>query len=86
MPFGVRAETLLDAREADLGRWHELAVDDDGAVVVHEIPNRAAVTSEVSDAATDFLELRDGWRRRRRCLCAGLRKARQPTESERGNG
>ena len=59
---------LLQAGHADLGGVHELAVDADGAVGVHEIADRAALADEHADAAPQLLESRH----RRRCRLRGL--------------
>ena len=61
---------LLQAGRADRGGVHELAVDRNRAVGVHEIADRAAGADEHADAATQLLEPRD---RRRRGLCRRLR-------------
>ena len=54
---------LLQAGDADFSGVHELAVDGEGAVAVHEIANGAALADEHADTAAKLLESRD----RRRC-------------------
>ena len=60
---------LLQAGDADFCGIHELAVDGEGAVAVHEIANRAATADEHADTAAELLESRHRWRGR---LCRGL--------------
>ena len=69
MPFGARS--FRPAAQM-VGGVHELAVDGDGAVGVHEVANRAAGADEDADAAAQLFELRDGWRGRRRRLRGSL--------------
>jgi hypothetical protein len=56
---------LLESGDANLSRWHELAVDRYGTVRTDEIANRASAAGEETHAPANLLELRR-WRRRRR--------------------
>ena len=58
---------LFEPCHADLGGRHELAVDGDRAVAVHEISDGSAVAGEVADTAADLFELGYGRRLCRRC-------------------
>ena len=58
---------LFEPCDADLGGRHELAVDSDRAVAVHEISDGSAVAGEVADPAADFFEPGHGGGLCRRC-------------------